>query len=232
MNRFKNFTDEEVYLIKRAFAEASFEIVMTDRYTEDQVKLYNDLYNEITEEDKERLYKDDYETTPEIIITDENVIKELLGKERSFIAKGNDVKYEFSNTQSKLPKEETIENELTYEEALGILYSHSDTTDENWKCRCILEEAIEQLRKYERDYTNELVDEFMAKTVITDAESPITYPVCPHCGKSYYREDYSTSTCMYCPPIIKNGKVISEDKNISVKHCHCLNCDKDFTISH
>lgn len=252
MNRLKGFTDEEVYLIKRVFAEASFEIAMTDRYTEEQIKLYDDLYNEIIEEDRERLYKDDYKTIPEIIVTDENVIEELLKKERTMTNKkelknikcphcgesyyredystvtcmycptiikdgkvisrdnnthtrhchclncGKEFSYiegeepaavlsyeeclngeevcrpatkeelEFLNTQDNLSKEETVENELTYEEALSILFSHSDTTDENWKCRCILEEAIERLRKYERDYADKLVDEFMAKTVITE----------------------------------------------------------------
>ena len=55
---------------------------------------------------------------------------------------------------------------------------------------------------------------------------------CPYCGECYYREDYSTSTCMYCPPIIKDGKLISDDANTTTTHCHCLNCGEDFSIVH
>jgi len=53
---------------------------------------------------------------------------------------------------------------------------------------------------------------------------------CPHCGESYYREDYTTSTLIYSPIIIKDGKVVSNDLNTYSTHCHCLNCGKDFDI--
>ena len=58
INRYKDFTDEEIYILQQVFTEASLNMVMTDKYNEEQVKLYNDLYNEIIEEDKKRLYKD------------------------------------------------------------------------------------------------------------------------------------------------------------------------------
>ena len=51
---------------------------------------------------------------------------------------------------------------------------------------------------------------------------------CPHCGESYYRVDYSTSTCIYFPPIYKNGVNINPDKNKSTTHCTCINCGKTF----
>lgn len=55
---------------------------------------------------------------------------------------------------------------------------------------------------------------------------------CPYCGESYYQEDYSTVTCMYFPPIYKDGKNINPDRNIHTTHCHCLACGKAFTITH
>lgn len=53
---------------------------------------------------------------------------------------------------------------------------------------------------------------------------------CPHCGKSYYKELYGTSTCMYFPPIWKDGVNVNPDGNIHSTYCHCLECDKDFII--
>lgn len=52
---------------------------------------------------------------------------------------------------------------------------------------------------------------------------------CPHCGESYYQELYSESTCVYYPPIYKNGVNINPDRNTTTTYCHCLNCDKDFS---
>ena len=53
---------------------------------------------------------------------------------------------------------------------------------------------------------------------------------CPHCGKSYYRENYSTTTAMYCPPIYKDGININQNRNTTTTHCTCLNCNKDFSF--
>lgn len=52
---------------------------------------------------------------------------------------------------------------------------------------------------------------------------------CPHCGESYYMENYTTTTAMYFPPIYKNGVNINPDRNKSVTHCTCMNCGKDFS---
>ena len=65
MSRFKNFTDEEIYVIKHAFMEAGFEFNL-DNYSEDLINLYNKLYNEITKEDADRLYSEDSTNTAQI----------------------------------------------------------------------------------------------------------------------------------------------------------------------
>ena len=45
---------------------------------------------------------------------------------------------------------------------------------------------------------------------------------CPKCGKSYFQYLYSSTTLMYCPTIIKDGKVISYDTNKSTDYLKCL----------
>lgn len=52
---------------------------------------------------------------------------------------------------------------------------------------------------------------------------------CPYCGESYYMESYSTTTCVYYPPIYKNGVNINPDRNTTTTHCNCLNCGKEFS---
>lgn len=54
---------------------------------------------------------------------------------------------------------------------------------------------------------------------------------CPYCGKSYYRVDYQTSTCLYCPPVFLNGRLVSKDMNEVTNNCTCLNCGRTFTTS-
>lgn len=54
---------------------------------------------------------------------------------------------------------------------------------------------------------------------------------CPHCGESYYRENYSISTSVYYPPIYKDGVNINPDRNKITTNCTCMNCDKDFSFS-
>ena len=38
-NRFKDFTDEEIYMMQRTFTEAGFNIVMSDKYSKEQVEI-------------------------------------------------------------------------------------------------------------------------------------------------------------------------------------------------
>ena len=51
---------------------------------------------------------------------------------------------------------------------------------------------------------------------------------CPHCGAKHFIVGGSSSTAMYCPTIVKDGKVISEDRNISTTEYRCLECGKTF----
>lgn len=64
----------------------------------------------------------------------------------------------------------------------------------------------------------------------TEVDVQINY-LCPHCGESYYMENYSTRTCMYFPPIYKDGVNINPDKNTTTVHCTCMNCGKDFSFT-
>ena len=130
----------------------------------------------------------------------------------------------------KLQKEELVEDEpeegtvdeMTYEQALGIILSQVDLveSEENKMCKAALEEAIERLRGYERDYANELVDEFMSKTVITgtarkSTEPPITTAICPHCNGHHTEKLYETAT-------------LSSERNDFCLHYKCLDCGKEF----
>lgn len=52
---------------------------------------------------------------------------------------------------------------------------------------------------------------------------------CPKCGESYYQELHSSRTCVYYPPIYKDGVNINPDMNTTTTHCKCLNCGEEFT---
>lgn len=54
--------------------------------------------------------------------------------------------------------------------------------------------------------------------------------VCPHCGESYYMVDGLSTTCMYFPPIYKNGVNVNPDRNIITMECTCMECGKRFEI--
>jgi DNA-directed RNA polymerase subunit RPC12/RpoP len=53
---------------------------------------------------------------------------------------------------------------------------------------------------------------------------------CPHCGESFYTEMSSESTCVYYPPIWKNGVNVNPDRNKATTHYKCLKCNKEFDI--
>ena len=55
--------------------------------------------------------------------------------------------------------------------------------------------------------------------------------LCPHCGESYYMENYSTTTAMYYIPIYKDGVNINPDRNKTTTHCTCINCGKEFSFN-
>lgn len=54
---------------------------------------------------------------------------------------------------------------------------------------------------------------------------------CPHCGESYYKENYGITTCVYYPPIYKDGVNINPDRNATSVNCTCMNCNKEFCIT-
>jgi len=54
---------------------------------------------------------------------------------------------------------------------------------------------------------------------------------CPHCGESYYMENYTTTTDLYFPPIYKDGVNINPDRNTVTVYCTCMNCKKEFSFS-
>lgn len=51
---------------------------------------------------------------------------------------------------------------------------------------------------------------------------------CPYCGAKHYKVGGSSSTAMYCPIIVEDGKVVSKDRNIYTTEYHCLDCGKTF----
>lgn len=54
---------------------------------------------------------------------------------------------------------------------------------------------------------------------------------CPNCGESYYTQHYSTTTAMGWAAVYKDGKMISENPNISTSYCTCCSCHHDFHYS-
>lgn len=71
-------------------------------------------------------------------------------------------------------------------------------------------------------------------TVCTTTDAVIDVQInhlCPHCGESYYMENYNTSTCVYYPPIYKDGVNINPDRNKVTAHCTCMNCGKEFSFT-
>lgn len=74
------------------------------------------------------------------------------------------------------------------------------------------------------DIVHDSIDSISSVTTVT---SDIK---CPHCGESYYTIEESSSTCVYYPPIIKDGVNINPDRNTTTQYCRCLNCQERFTI--
>ena len=121
-----------------------------------------------------------------------------------------------------------IENVLSVYEYLLI----STRSDFDYEKK--VKKATESYRRLMEDKPKEIVIEepSIDKCCVDDSKGLFDGYKCPYCGECYYQESYTTSTLLYCPTVIKNGKVVSKDLNTSTTHCHCLNCGKDFTISH
>ena len=54
MSRFDQFTENEVYILFRQAMESSAEIVMMGNYNQEEIKLHNNLLNEMIDELKRR----------------------------------------------------------------------------------------------------------------------------------------------------------------------------------
>ncbi len=67
--------------------------------------------------------------------------------------------------------------------------------------------------------------------VNTVYKQPKGEQVCPHCGDSYYMENYGITTAVYYPPIYKDGVNINPDRNKTSVNCTCMNCHKDFSFT-
>lgn len=54
LNKYGLWTDDELYILKRAFIESSFNIQYERKYSEDERNMHNKLMNEIINEIKRR----------------------------------------------------------------------------------------------------------------------------------------------------------------------------------
>ena len=54
LSRWREFTTEEIYMLRRQAIESSFEIVMVHDYTTEQIQMHADLLNELGDELKRR----------------------------------------------------------------------------------------------------------------------------------------------------------------------------------
>ncbi len=70
MRNLSMFTDAEVYILKRAFTESSFEFFMTDKYGKASQDMHTKLFNEFIQEDTKRIHAmQDCEPKPVDILT-------------------------------------------------------------------------------------------------------------------------------------------------------------------
>lgn len=56
MKRYEDFTNNELYIMNRAFMDSSFKFFMKDGYEPEQKAMHSKLLNEIVDEIKERIY--------------------------------------------------------------------------------------------------------------------------------------------------------------------------------
>jgi DNA-directed RNA polymerase subunit RPC12/RpoP len=52
---------------------------------------------------------------------------------------------------------------------------------------------------------------------------------CPNCGSTHFMIGQSSMTCVYYPPIIKDGININPDRNKTTTSYTCCECGKDWT---
>lgn len=54
---------------------------------------------------------------------------------------------------------------------------------------------------------------------------------CPKCGQNYYSVNYTISTLMFCPTIVKDGQVVSSNPNHTTYNCQCIACGTRFNVT-
>ena len=161
--------------------------------------------------------------------------EEIKVRTTSQISKENLLKYEELKIWSIIKK---------YPEELGMIlqckdYEEYKSTFSDIDCEEEIEITEEQFNLVKNFFTkkepiaatpnlivdNMPIDNYEAKGLLGEIK-------CPYCNESYFSIDYTTSTLMYCPTIIKDGKVVSHDGNTTTEVCTCHNCHKKFFISH
>lgn len=82
---------------------------------------------------------------------------------------------------------------------------------------------------------NEIIDLLNNSFITQDVDTAISEPKglyddikCPHCGGKYFKVGASMRTCVYYPPIIKDGVNINPDRNTTTTEYHCLECGKSW----
>ena len=54
---------------------------------------------------------------------------------------------------------------------------------------------------------------------------------CPKCNAAYFSVNYTTSTLMFCPTIVKDGQVVSSNPNYTTYNCQCIACGARFNVT-
>ena len=81
------------------------------------------------------------------------------------------------------------------------------------------------------EFDNITINPEIAACSYTPAVNTVIKYCCPHCGDSYYMENSRVSTCVYYPPIYKDGVNINPDRNHTTVNCTCLSCGADFNFT-
>lgn len=151
--------------------------------------------------------------------------KDYKEYELTFYIAGIDCGPEISEEQFNL-----IKNFFTKKEP-EIKISTADTVDHS-KPMSTIDDTIDPNKPISVSKEIIIEEPPMDRCCVDDGRGLFSNYRCPNCGESYFSIDYTTSTLMYCPTIIKDGKVVSHDGNTTTEVCTCHNCHKKFFISH
>ena len=121
----------------------------------------------------------------------------------------------------KIPTEEEINDLFDVDNERVTYKSHPSISTNEYKKAPSLKLTLDSLKEG-------ILQENMTECVCKIEVKKDDLIRCPHCGESYYVENYSVSTAVYYPPIYKDGVNINPDRNQSITHCTCMNCGKEF----